>query len=141
MSKGYALIVALSHALNKLIKLNGINYFGEKNLIKKANSQKIPMRQKTTSLVFHHFQYFTISPISDHSTYKYPERERESRKKKVFPGSRFYAEVSISSSNSLTKGLNKHVEPSRATIKFFTRATSSDLVYYVIPTIREGCYK
>ena len=55
MSKGYALIVALSHALNKLIKLNGINYFGEKNLIKKANSQKIPMRQKTTSLVFHHF--------------------------------------------------------------------------------------
>ena len=31
MSKGDAFIVALVHELNKLIKLNGINYFGGKN--------------------------------------------------------------------------------------------------------------
>ena len=30
MSKGDEFIVALVHELNKLIKLNGINYFGEK---------------------------------------------------------------------------------------------------------------
>ena len=82
-----------------------------------------------------------------------------SKGKKFVPGTQSYAEDSTLFSNSapnrnkriallgdsiisfyhiFEQNLNKHVEPSRATLKCFKGATSSDLSQYVIPALQEG---
>ena len=69
--KGYAFIVAPLHISEKLIKSNGINYFGEK-LKEESNSQENSIAIK------HH--YLQISRQPKHKVNRHPERELQKEK-------------------------------------------------------------
>ena len=71
VSKGYAFIVVPLHISEKLIKPNGINYFGEK-LKDESNSQENSIAIK------HH--YFKISHQLQHKVNRHPERELQKEK-------------------------------------------------------------
>ena len=128
------------HASNKLIKLNGINFF-RKKIKEEAISEDNFNATK--------YHLFNILYRPQHVENRHPEGVRDFRRKKIVPG-RFYAEVSTSSPSSTPNGnkrivtlgecivsfkptikqnLNKHIELSRAAVKCFTGAKSRDLAH------------
>ena len=79
------------YVLNEIIKLNGINYFGKKVLIKEANSQE------NFNATKHH--RFNFSHVPQHVVIDIQKENITSERRKLAPGSQFYAEISTSPPN------------------------------------------
>ena len=90
--KRLVFFVVPQYVSNKVIKLNGINYFGKKVLKKEANSQQ------SFDATKHH--RFMISHLPQHVVIDIEKENVISKGKNLVPGSRSHGEVSTSYTNS-----------------------------------------